>query len=681
MELCQSDAAGMKELLSLVIQDAGMSARLLALANSSAYRRAGPVATLESALQTIGTEMIRIIVINESVAQVFDKMAQARNVDLRNFWWHALQAGLTARIVAQKTGYPNSEEAYLAGLLHDVGRLAMLAVLPREYGYNFYAADNDDLCAIEERTMQITHAEVGSLLINQWQLDSFIADSVLYHHETPLRLNNAHPLVRIVHLADAINGDMTDRDLEKSGTLCALSLADLHEVSQAATEQVQIAAKCLNLDLGAASQPVHPLSGAADPAQEKMMEQVRSMMLASALDRTFTQQKSEGDLAESISRSARILFHFDCAVLLTLNASGDALVGSDSGEHRGRLAGFKLPLDLEGSAIASAALSHTITCTPTVSAATPVLEEQLLRLFATDHLACMPLVIDGQCAAVLIGGFKDWQSDDLMRRTVFLGAFSHQAALAIRNRALQNEEQEQLIKNMAQGYREASRKVAHEINNPLSIIKNYLSILDRKILNMQAISGEVAVLNEEIDRVGKIVEDFAEMTPTGQTARIDVRGIAEEVVRLFRQAEYGSSALIIENRIENRPLEIDASADTLKQILINLVKNAAEAMRDGGLLEIGSDGLVNRDGILYVCLWVRDNGPGIAPEIMSRLFAPVESTKGKGHSGLGLNIVHGLVKKMHGKISCRSTAAGSTFEILLPQTRSVAASQITASQT
>ena len=119
-------------------------------------------------------------------------------------------------------------------------------------------------------------------------------------------------------------------------------------------------------------------------------------------------------------------------------------------------------------------------------------------------------------------------------------------------------------------------------------------------------------------------------------------------------------------RLPDQAAQIEGGADTLKQILVNLLKNAVEAVPDGGEIEIANNGQVNQDGRLYVELHVRDTGPGLPTEVLANLFSPVRSGKGGEHRGLGLSIVHGLVKKMQGMIICRSDQKGTTFEILLP---------------
>src|ERR1700712_3761972 len=201
IEHLQADDLGMPELAALISNDAGMTAKILAVANSSAYHRVHRQDGLEPALMALGTDVIKTLVISESVFQTFNSFPHSGSTDLRGFWKNSLTAAVIARDLAKRMDYPHVEEAYLAGLLHNVGRLALLATAPKEYAVNFMARDDEDLCAVEQRTLQITHSEAGAWLIERWHLDSFLADSVLYHHEPVARLESAHPLIRIVRLA------------------------------------------------------------------------------------------------------------------------------------------------------------------------------------------------------------------------------------------------------------------------------------------------------------------------------------------------------------------------------------------------------------------------------------------------------------------------------------------------
>ncbi len=144
-----------------------MTGKLLAVANSSAYQRHHRNVNLEQSLVALGTDMIKTLVISDSVFQTFNNFPHSGSTDLRAFWKNSLSTAVIAKDIARAVEYPHLEEAYLAGLLHNVGRLALLATAPKEYAFNFSARDDEDLCAVEQRTLQITHAEAGAWLIER----------------------------------------------------------------------------------------------------------------------------------------------------------------------------------------------------------------------------------------------------------------------------------------------------------------------------------------------------------------------------------------------------------------------------------------------------------------------------------------------------------------------------------
>lgn len=674
MERCQADEIGMAELAELIAKDAAMTTKILRVANSSAYHRRTRLASLEQSLMLLGLDMVKTLVISESVFQIFGDLSHANPPDLRAFWKHSLLAAVTARLIAQKIDYPHVEEAYLAGLLHDVGRLALLSLAPREYTVNFCAPDDENLCAVEQRTLELTHAEAGAWMIANWNLDSFLADSVLYHHEPMVRLEKSHPLIRIVSLAEFLaRHAQDDPSIEKAGSLCGLAASDLTAINLSAAKQVQEAADYLGIDLtDADAVPPSPAYTPPAPKQhgasEKLNETVRNIVLASQAGASFTKPQDETGLLETVTRSARILFGFRDATVLLVDAPGQALKGISMGEQRQRLAGFSIPLDGGGGAIADAVLQGRTTFLAQAGAgsALGVFEQQLQRILGSDGLVCLPLGAKARCVGVLVGSVEPWQLADFRRREGLLQAFAAQASTALIAMLSDNGKIRSQDIALAEQYREASRWVAHEVNNPLAIIKNYLSVLDRKLAKQEPVSGEMSILNEEIDRVGQLINGLADLQLDAQHGATEVGRIVAGVVRLFVDAESVPESVQIIVRQPEQAFEVASDSNTLKQILMNLIKNAAEAMPDGGKIEVGISGFVNRDGHMHVELWIKDSGPGIPAEVMAKLFSPVQSTKGDGHRGLGLSIVHGLVKNMHGHITCRSQKNGTTFEILLP---------------
>jgi len=667
----QADDLGMQELAALVAKDAGMTGKLLAVANSSAYHRGSRAANLEQSLVSLGTDMIKTLVISDSVFQTFNNFPHSGSTDLRAFWKNSLAAAVIARDIARRMDYPHLEEAYLAGLLHNVGRLALLATAPKEYGFNFTALDDEDLCAVEQRTLQITHAEAGAWLVERWQLDSFLADAILYHHESSERLESAHPLIRIVRLAHLMAGHPgDDAALAEGALLCGLEQDEIGDMLAAAARQVEKAAAHLGIDLAGADDIPAPPAYAppvVDPVQQRLSEEVRNLVLVSEVGQTFARQEGESALLESMTRSARILFDFDNTVILLENPTGQLLVGAP-GIATARIAEFAIPL-AKGGPIAAAALARRPAYLQRGGDSLGLPEEQLLRMLGTEGLVCLPLVSGARCLGVLVGGVAGWQLAACQKRERFLQSFGTQAATALETALQERANARRQVASVADEYRDASRRVLHEVNNPLSIIKNYLSVLDSKLARQEPVASEMSVLNEEIDRVGQLIGTLADIKPVENSPRaLDAVKVAEDVVRLFRAGQFVPSNVQIATALHDDARLVEGDADTLKQILVNLVKNAVEALATsgGGRIEIANRGHVHRERRLYLELSVSDNGPGLAPEVMANLFAAVKSTKDGAHRGIGLSIVHGLVKKLNGHIACRSGRTGTAFEILLP---------------
>jgi HD-like signal output (HDOD) protein/signal transduction histidine kinase len=671
IDLCQRDDAGMGQVAKLIAHDAGMTAKILGIANSSAYSHSSLQLGLAQSLNTLGIEMIKTLVINESVFQTFSSFSRLNRADLRSFWLHALKTAVIARELAKRMSYPRSEEAYLAGLLHDVGRLALLGAAPQEYASNFMAEDDEHLCSIETGSLGISHTEAGAWLIEQWNLDSFLADSVLYHHEPIARLQAAHPLIRLVCLAHLLGIYKSDSPaLEGAAALCAIDETDIQAILDSVNDYTRTAATYFGIDLTDADQASPsaeyvPQEPAANRVEERLADEVRNMAMISASVQTFSGIRSAKELLESVTRSARVLFNFEDMAVFLQDANAQALVGFPIGDRQQRLSGFSIPL-AAGGILAESVSSRRITFAKRGDSSLGLVEEQLLRAMGTECLAYIPLSTGQSGLGVLVGGLSSAQFDELWGQERFLKSFATQAAASLESSTAARNEMEKHIAKVNEAHREASRKIVHEVNNPLSIIKNYLGVLDDKLANQEPVTEELSILNEEIDRVSRIVGGFADPQSPPQEETTEVNGVLKDVVRLFSISRFLPASVKIVVKTTDQPDVMPGSADPLKQILLNLIKNAVEALPKGGVIGVRNNGRVQREGRAYIELRISDNGAGIPADVLTNIFSPVRSSKGGENRGLGLSIVHGLVKKINGLISCRSGESGTTFEILLP---------------
>ena len=657
LALCQRDEIGVGELAKLIAHDAGMAVKVLNVANGAAYNRNNRKIGLMQALNVLGVEMTKTLVISESIFQTFNSLSPG--VELEGFWAHALKTAVIARELARKMSYPHSEEAYLAGLLHDVGRLALLGT--GGYGSNFMARDDEHLCSVEMSSMGMTHAEAGAWLIERWNLDSFMADSVRYHHEPIGRLKSAHPLIRLLCLAHLLSSHRTDA-LEGMGEICGISDEELKAILDAVEAQTRTAAAYFGISLGEAAAPAaeySPPAKSEDKRQARLADEVRNASLVSAAAQSFS-RCSGRELLETIARTACVLFNFDDTLLLLNHAK--ALTGVPVTENQQRISEISIPLTDE-SAAAESVQKRQITFIRRDDSLS-IVDQQLLRSMKTEYLVYMPLIAEQSCLGVLAGGLSAPQAAELWDSERFLKAYATQAAASLKSATQLRSEIEKNIAKINKEHQEASRKVIHEVNNPLSIIKNYLVVLDDKIARNEPIVEELSVLNEEIDRVGRIVGSLASQEAEPETTEIN--GVLKDVVRLFSISRYLPSSVNIVVNTGEKPEEIACAADPLKQILLNLIKNAVEALPNGGTIEIRNNGRRIQDGRAYCELRISDTGTGIPAEVLANLFSPVRSSKRGENRGLGLSIIHDLVKKIGGLISCDSGPAGTTFTVLLP---------------
>jgi signal transduction histidine kinase len=190
---------------------------------------------------------------------------------------------------------------------------------------------------------------------------------------------------------------------------------------------------------------------------------------------------------------------------------------------------------------------------------------------------------------------------------------------------------------------------------------------------------EIKILNEEIDRVAQILRNLngASEDWVCKVETVDVNAVLSDILKITRESLLNQFNVQLHFDPDPGLPAIMADKNSLKQVFINLMKNAFEAMPDGGNLHIRtrhvssqlcggfSDCDLEYPG--YVEITISDDGPGIPAEIRTRLFEPYASTKRGNHSGLGLSIVHNIIQTLKGTISCESEPGdGTTFRIGLP---------------
>jgi len=212
---------------------------------------------------------------------------------------------------------------------------------------------------------------------------------------------------------------------------------------------------------------------------------------------------------------------------------------------------------------------------------------------------------------------------------------------------------------------ELAAGTAHEIRNPLTTIRGFVQILQQKAKNagFEDINRYAEIIINEIDRLNGIIAEFLLLAkPTvSRRQEMDLNQVVEQVFA-FVQNEALRLEFTAEKDLQEGLPPVTGDMEQIKQVLLNLVNNAFQALSPGGRLTIRT--FSSDDG--RVCLGVEDTGHGIAADIMDKLFKPFFSTKEEG-TGLGLAISRRIVEDHGGEIKVRSReGVGSTFLVCLP---------------
>lgn len=210
---------------------------------------------------------------------------------------------------------------------------------------------------------------------------------------------------------------------------------------------------------------------------------------------------------------------------------------------------------------------------------------------------------------------------------------------------------------------ELTAGVAHEVRNPLGIIKASVQLVEESGNDPVRMREVMRVIRQEIDRLDRVIKALLDFgRPSSPTLRpTDVKSVIDDVV-LFTSRFAGQAQVEIVTEYAQSGLSVFADADQLKQVLVNLVSNAVQAMGErGGTIHVRVWG--DRE---YVSIAVEDTGPGMPPEVAEKVFDPFFSTRDDG-TGLGLTIVHRIIDQHGGRIEVHSVPGrGTTFTVVLP---------------
>lgn len=261
IRIAEDPNSSVRDIATIISRDVTLTSKILKMANSSFYGRPNQVQSVNDAIGVLGTRTVKSIALSVSVYDICNRLDT--QIDLKDFWLHSLEVGILSELIARAVRYKSAEEAFVSGLLHDVGILILDSAFQNEYESIWRRCiKGEDLIGTEESELETNHAQIGAFVAARWNLPLNYQACIRDHHRV---FDMAEPssderLVNIVALASRMgkfsaHGHVFNgkRDAENKVALLrslGLTNAALTEIESEAVTKFMETAAFLEIDVG-----------------------------------------------------------------------------------------------------------------------------------------------------------------------------------------------------------------------------------------------------------------------------------------------------------------------------------------------------------------------------------------------------------------------------------------------
>lgn len=296
LKATRKDDVTANELATVIQNDPGLTAKILKVVNSPLFGVAREISSLRQAISMLGIRTVRVMALSFSLVETVSK-ASCEGFDFRVYWRQSLTTGVAARLLARCACPGVSEEAFVAGLLSEVGIVAAMRSITEEYSVALRAsrATGRRLADVEIETFGMSHATMGAELLRGWGLPSNVCAGVAAHHGENLDVlrGDVRTLANVVYCASDIaalfGSERPSRELydvrQRTSGLLGMGDGQLDEILQALTKHVSDAATLLNVQI---AEPVQYAELQAEAAM-----QLAQLSVAAEIDRVTLAQREE----------------------------------------------------------------------------------------------------------------------------------------------------------------------------------------------------------------------------------------------------------------------------------------------------------------------------------------------------------------------------------------------------
>lgn len=673
VDLCHKTDVSFIELESIISKDSALCAKVIALSNSAAFNQWNESRDLKRILVVLGTKTVRSIALTSIVHQFFSQYSQQLGETMGDSWLDALICAHLSRNLATLTGYQYPDEAHLAGLLHQLGQLVLLSNEPDQYQLLLQSVTTQDALLLKEQERYgINSADLAHHIMSKWGLESMLAEAIKYQYMPDELMHDTKPLIKIINLSSRISNRINHSN---NSYLVEDHFFGLHQalIENLVSQSTQAAINdARSFGMNVTEDSAIPRANIDDEEiRIRLAHKIHQIALLDGVQQHASDINDVSELFKLVSENLQLIFGLSPEIIFLPDISGTVLSGISTIDNTPDKAPVSIKLKPYSSLIAESGLRKTIlySSAQSIFDELNVIDRQIKSLLEVPEFICLPLLSQNSLIGVIAVGCKPNQAAKLKSESLLLENFckiiadTYTRQQRLSRQLEESQQQEKVAANLK------SRSIVHEINNPLTIINNYLELVSMDMDKEGKDKQNIDIIKSEVERVSDLLLQLKQDPEDNHhnDHEVDINQLIEKQIAIFKPTFYKLNNISSELKLDPNLPPIPSDTNKLKQIISNLVKNAAEALPDKGIISISTKPLVILNNKKYIEISVSDNGTGVPDNILNQLFSPVESTKGSTHSGLGLTIVNQLTTDLNGRISYSSSSqGGAKFTILLP---------------
>ncbi|HEY3245731.1 MAG TPA: HDOD domain-containing protein [Phycisphaerae bacterium] len=724
LEATQSSTSALKAVAELISTDPSLTARILALVRRAHVGVRADYLTVLRAVVLLGLETVRSAVLSIKVFDTFSALEPGEGAafDRTEFWKHSFAVACAARQLTSQAPKGSAarrispEQAFIAGLLHDLGKIALDACLPKSYArvVKVAAARRVCLCDLEREFFGVDHMVVGRRLALRWKLPSYVPDVCWLHHHPIDALPASIQFpghIAVVHLADqwvrrqrlGYSGHIDFQPLAPLAEKAGVDERLLDELMAPLIEQVEqqcavvglgevSTVKLYNRALADANEELSRLNLALTQTSRRLHVRTRGVDAVAQFTGRLSVTDDLLDVCRAAASSWRELLSAPLSAVFVCPPRWGSQLCTMAWEAADRAGSDVFPLP--GDCVPRATTETRPIEPPAWSQL--ILEHCRMRNGNGDDQSAindpqsprewrmLPIVHGGE----LLGGVcftvsaespaaeeRDESTDESLLAALGLalaGAISRADAgrlheeLATAHRQLRQAQDQLLRTRSLSMIAEMAAGAAHELNNPLAVISGRAQMLAMQFADPQDRQA-VEVIHEQAVRCSQIVTELmAFAKPASPSpARVALSALLQPILRQWLDSCPLSAAQLTWH-VADPAVTIYADISQVTTILDALIANALQATRpETARVHVNS---LSRGSDETVVISVEDNGVGMTPEVAEHALDPFFSYRPAGRGrGLGLSKAHRLSEINGGRLWLESTPGkGTTVWVELP---------------